>query len=300
VTRLEAGRGLPADTRTRTVPILAYHSLSRHSSAPFRRFVLDPALFEDHLAFLASQGWRTSTVGELAARRAGGGSIPDRTVVITFDDGFADFHAHALPALERHRMTATLFVITGYVGGTSEWMRPDGEGDRPILSWEQLDDVVRYGIECASHTHTHPQLDVLPALRVRAELTRSRRLLEDRLAVPVESFAYPYGYHSAAVRAAVAEAGYRSACAVADQMSGDDDRFALPRLTVTAGTDPDGLAALLDQDRPGTGQRQVGRAKQLVWRGVRRHGPRSLVGRSASGMPLWASRMPLWASGGRR
>ncbi|MCD2196100.1 polysaccharide deacetylase family protein [Actinomycetospora endophytica] len=276
------------------VPILMYHSLSRSSTSAFGRFALDPALFDDHLAFLADRGYRTATLSDLVEWRLGATPIPDRTVVITFDDGFADFHTHALPALERHGMTATLYVVTGYVGSTSEWLRSDGEGDRPILSWEQLEEIAAQGVECASHTHTHPQLDVMPHAQMRAELTRSRQVLEDRLQRAVRSFAYPYGYHSSGVRTAAEAAGYRSACAVADLVSGDDDdRYAIPRLTVPAGTDPDGLAALLVQGPPSAGDRRVGRAKQLVWRNLRRHGPRAIVGASASGVPLWAS-------GGRR
>lgn len=272
------------------VPILMYHSLSTRATASFRRFVLDPDLFEDHLAFLEAEGYRTTTVSDLVESRLHGGPVPERTVVLTFDDGFADFHRHALPALVRHGMTATLYVVTGYVGGTSEWLRADGEGERLLLRWEQLEDVAAGGVECAAHTHTHPQLDVMRAHEVQFQLLRSKQLLEDRLQRSVHSFAYPYGYHSAAVRAATATAGYRSACAVADQLSGgDDDRFAISRVTVPGGTDTAGLAALLDRDLPSAAGRRVGRAKQLVWRNLRRHGPRSLVGASASGVPLWAS-----------
>lgn len=275
------------------VPILMYHSLSHRSSPSFRRFTLAPELFEEHLSFLAAAGYRTATVSELVARSAGGEPVPERTVVLTFDDGFADFHTHALPALVRHGMTATLYVVTCYVGSTSAWMRAEGEGDRPLLGWGQLREVSAAGIECAAHTHTHPQLDMLPVARMRDEVSRPKAVLEERLQVPVHSFAYPYGYHSPAVRAAAAAARYRSACAVADQVSGEDDRFAIPRLTVPCGTDPAGLADLLDREPPGAGSRGVGRAKQLVWRGLRKHGPRALVGASASGVPLWAS-------GGRR
>jgi peptidoglycan/xylan/chitin deacetylase (PgdA/CDA1 family)/GT2 family glycosyltransferase len=271
------------------VPILMYHSLSRDAAPAFRRFALDPALFEDHLSLLADQGYRTLTVSDLVERRMQGEPIPERTVVITFDDGFADFHTHALPALLRHGMTATLYVVTGGVGRTCSWLRDEGEGDRPILSWEQLDEIVAGGVECAAHTHTHPQMDVLHAERVRDELSRPKSILEDRLQVPVHSFAYPYGYHSAQVRAAVSAAGYRSACAVSDQVSTDEDRFAVTRLTVPAGTATDGLADLLVHEPPTAGERRWGQTKQLIWRGLRQHGPRGLVGTSASGVPAWAA-----------
>lgn len=269
------------------VPILMYHSLSRAAAAPFRRYALDPTLFEAHLSYLAAHRYDTLTVSELTERWASGEPLSAKTVVLTFDDGFADFHTRALPALARHGMTATLYVVTGYVGDTSQWLRSEGEGDRRILSWGQLGEIAAAGIECAGHTHTHPQLDVLPAHRVHDELSRSKRLLEEQLQVPVHSFAYPFGYHCATVRATAAAVGYRSACAVAGQVSVGGDRFAIPRLTVPAGTGVDDLVRLLDQGLTSPGSRLLGRAKQLAWRGLRRHGPRALFAASAGGKPPW-------------
>jgi len=267
------------------VPILMYHSLSKTGTAPFRRFTVAPELFQAHLGYLADQGYRTLTMSQLVELRARRGPLPAKPVVLTFDDGFADFYTEAMPGLARHGFTATLYVITGYVGGTSLWLAAEGEGDRRILSWRQLGEIADSGVECAAHSHTHPQLDTLDTRRVREELSLPKRVLEDRLQRPVRSFAYPFGYYSARVRALVSEAGYSSACTVKDLISSAEEAFVLPRLTVNAGTTVEGFAALLDQDGPSVASRCVAEAKRAVWQGIRRYGPTSVVCTSASGVP---------------
>lgn len=266
------------------VPILMYHSIGASTTPSYRRFAVDPAMFAQHLDFLAGAGYQTLTMSELADLRrkaAGPARLPARTVVLTFDDGFADFYTEALPALRRHGFTATLYVITGYVGGRSEWLAADGEGDRPILSWSQLREIAASGIECAAHSDTHPQLDALPTGLLRRELSRPKRVLEDRLQHAVRTFAYPFGYYSRRVRHLVEEAGYRSACTVHDLVAtARDDLFAVPRLTVDGATDVAGLARLLGQPPPTALDRGIVAGKRLVWQGLRRHGPRRLAVRA--------------------
>lgn len=143
--------------------------------------------------------------------------------MITFDDGYADLHEVALPLLKKHGRTATVFVTTGWL-----------ETPR-MLSWSQLAELAAEGITIGGHSHSHPQLDQLPAAELRAELTRNKELLEDRLGLAVPTMAYPYGYSSARVRKAVRDAGYERAYAVANTLRGDDP-YALPRLTVREGT----------------------------------------------------------------
>lgn len=263
-----------------------YHSLSKTGTPPFRRFTVAPVLFQAHLGYLADQGYQTLTVSQLVDLRARRAPLPAKPVVLTFDDGFADFYTEAMAPLARHGFTATLYVITGYVGGTSVWLAAEGEGDRRILSWRQLGEIADSGVECAAHSHTHPQLDTLPSPAVREELSRPKRVLEDRLQRPVRSFAYPFGYYSARVCALVDEVGYSSACTVKDVVSSADAEFVLPRLTVNAGTTLEGLAALLDRGTPSLASRCVAEAKRVVWQGIRRYGPANIVSTSASGVPI--------------
>jgi peptidoglycan/xylan/chitin deacetylase (PgdA/CDA1 family) len=126
-------------------------------------------------------------------------------------------------------------------------MEHDGEGSRPILSWEQLREIRASGIECGAHSHSHPQLDLLPLSQAKKEITQSKHILEEHLGETILSFAYPYGYHTSAVKQLVSEAGYTSACAVKNALSTQaSDPFALPRVLVGPDADMDSFAALLD------------------------------------------------------
>jgi len=102
----------------------------------------------------------------------------------------------------------------------------------------------------------------------------------------VHSFAYPFGYYSRPIREMVEEAGYRSACAVHDLVgTARDDRFAVPRLTVNAGTDVAGLAELLGREAPSRARYAVVDAKRLVWQGLRRHAPARVTTSALRGTP---------------
>ncbi|MCU1469017.1 MAG: polysaccharide deacetylase [Glaciihabitans sp.] len=218
----------------RPVPILMYHSISARPSAATAALSVRPEAFADQMALLRDRGFTPMTLTGLLR----GAAPAERAVVITFDDGYADFHQEALPVLDRLGFPATLFVTTG-------WLADAGReaAGRPLdrmLTWTQTREAAEHGVEIGGHGHSHAQLDQLSGGALLDELTRNRTLLEDRLGVPVRTMAYPYGYSSARVRRAVRQAGYASACAVADQVAGDGhDSLALPRLTVRATTSLD-------------------------------------------------------------
>jgi peptidoglycan/xylan/chitin deacetylase (PgdA/CDA1 family) len=250
------------------VPVLMYHSIAVDATRRFRRFVVDPAEFAAQMDYLDAEGYRPVTAAELVASRTGRG-MPPRPVVLTFDDAYADFYSTALPVLREHAFRATLYVPTGYVGGTAGFLRSVGEENRAMLSWQALRDIAAEGIEAAAHSHTHPQLDRVPTAVMSDEVRRSRCLLEDHLGMAISGFAYPYGYWNRAVRATVAAAGFRYAVTVADLMTApDDDVLTLPRLTVNAGIGVQGLARLLGTC-PTPASRRAAAAKRVVWRAMR-------------------------------
>ncbi|HWE63502.1 MAG TPA: polysaccharide deacetylase family protein, partial [Chloroflexota bacterium] len=146
------------------------------------------------MSYLHDRGYTPITVTQLARAIVDSSiHLPERPVVITFDDGLADFSMHALPVLTDHRFVATLYVAAGFIGGTSRWLTRIGEGERPMLTWEQLADVAAEGVECGAHSLSHPQLDILSSAAARDEVMRSRWLLEQRLGRQVATFAYPHG-----------------------------------------------------------------------------------------------------------
>ncbi|MEJ2862380.1 polysaccharide deacetylase family protein [Actinomycetospora flava] len=219
-----------------TLPILMYHSVAADPDPQVLDLSVHPADFGAQLEVLREEGFTTMTFGEVRAALAGETELPARPVVLTFDDGYADFHREALPRLIAHRTSATLFVTTGWLADAG----PFASG-RPLddtLTWEQVGDVDAAGVEIGAHSHSHPQLDQLPGDLLREELTTSRELLEEQLGHRVTSLAYPYGYSSRRVREAAAAAGYQHAAAVANTAAGaTSSTYAVPRLTVDRSTD---------------------------------------------------------------
>jgi peptidoglycan/xylan/chitin deacetylase (PgdA/CDA1 family) len=254
---------------TAGVPILLYHSIAADVAPKWRQWAVAPDLFAAHLQWLRANGYTGLTVSQFVAAMPNG-VLPAKPVLLTFDDGLADFHTGAIPALQAHGFNATLYVATGYVGATSRWLAESGEGERPMLTWRQIGELAAFGVECGAHTRTHPQLDLLPRAEAAAEVRQSKADLEDHLGHAVASLAYPHGYYSEAVRQSVIDAGYQSACAINNAVSRlDDDHFALSRIIVRGGTSVPAFADLLEGGRlPLAPPHQP--LKSKLWRWYRR------------------------------
>ena len=255
---------------SKPVPILLYHCIADDAAPRFRRWAVRPEVFATHVKFLHEHGYMPLTVSQFVRAASDDDiSLPERPIVLTFDDGFADFHTNALPVLTHHDFVATLYLTVGFIGDSSRWLHCEGEEDRPMLTWDQVAEVNARGVECGAHAYTHPQLDIIPIEVARDEILRSKEVLEERLRDKVRAFAYPYGCHNAAVRELVQQAGYSSACAVRCAISSTtDNRFALARILVPPGTDEERLSALLSgRDLPSPA---VQRAKTRVRRLIRR------------------------------
>lgn len=253
----------------RDVPVLMYHSIAVSAAPRFARFVTSPVEFTAQMDYLAAEGYQPITALELIRRRRSG-DLPARPVVLTFDDAYTDFEDTVMPILRAHGFPATLYVPTAYAGRTATWLRACNEDQRPILSWHALRDVASAGIEIASHSHTHPQLDRVPVSVITDELRRSRQLLEDNLSVRANGFAYPFGYWNRNARSGVAAAGYSYACAVGElAVSAASDSLTLPRMTVTGGIRLDDFSRLLAaSSAPAT--RLSSDVKRRAWATMRR------------------------------
>jgi peptidoglycan/xylan/chitin deacetylase (PgdA/CDA1 family) len=233
------------------IPILMYHSVTENPPPATRKLSVRPTELDRQLRHLRENGFTGLTFTELCRRIQGRELLPPRSVVITFDDGYADMHAHALPLLMEHGFPATVFVTTG-------WLRDAGRhaAGRPLdrmLSWSQVRELAASGIEIGAHSHGHPQLDQLRLQALRAELRVSKALLEDGIGHPVPSLAYPFGYSCGRVRDEVASAGYQQAAGVGNAAARADggDRFAVPRMTVGRSTSMTTFAKLADRRQLG-------------------------------------------------
>ena len=261
------------------VPILLYHSVSDQPSSHIRRFALTPDAFRRHLARIVEHRRTPLMLSDFVDRaHHGTAELPERPIVITFDDGYADVYENALPALLEFGMPATLYVTTGYLRGRNNKAVRNPPG--AMLGLSQLQELVDSGVEVGGHTHTHPQLDTLGRARARDEIASCKAILEDALQLRVRSFAYPHGYSSPLVRRLVREVGYDSACGVKNALSSlHDNPFALARLMVRDTTRADELEDWL-QDAGAPASSNGESVATHVWRFVRR--TRAQLGRLRS------------------
>jgi peptidoglycan/xylan/chitin deacetylase (PgdA/CDA1 family) len=250
------------------IPVLMYHSVSSVPGGPLRHLAVPPRLFAEQLQTLAGAGYRLVGLTEALGLRAEG--CTDPLVGVTFDDGYADFLSAGVPALAAAGAGATLYASVGHLGMRADWLGRWAPDFGRLLTWDELADVAAAGVEIGSHSLYHHPLDVLPPERLRREVVQSRDALEQRLQVPVPSFAYPHGYHGRRVRAVVRAAGHVNATEVGRRLyRPGDDVLAVPRLQPTC--DHSG-ADLLAMVRVGEGRLvpAVKRVLQPGWRLARR------------------------------
>ena len=251
--------------------ILMYHGVSPAAARRFREFVVAPGHFEEQMAYLAEKGFRVCTVSELLELRSSLGEPPSRVVALTFDDAFRDLHTYAIPVLERFGFRATVFVPTAYIGGSSSGLARIGEGNRPLLTAEELKELAATVVELGAHSHTHAALDAVPLEAARTEVELSKRVLEETIGREVATFAYPFGYESPAVRRLVAAAGYASACRVGYAISpASEDVYRLSRLPVAGNVDLESFAALVEGQLSLRGKRVLSHAWRPLRRGISR------------------------------
>ncbi|MCX4646422.1 MULTISPECIES: polysaccharide deacetylase family protein [unclassified Streptomyces] len=259
------------------VPILMYHSVAREPNDATRELSVTPEAFTEQLAAVADLGLTPLTTAELAAIwRSPGRALPERPVLITFDDGYEGVHRHALPVLAKHGFPSTLFVSTGWLRGAYD----TGRGLDTMLGWDEVRALAGAGTEIGGHSHTHPQLDQLDDDALGFELLRCKEIVADELGSAPQSFAYPYGYSSRRVRAAVRGAGFAQSLAVGNGLARRrQGPYALQRVTVRRTTGIEEFTRLLEgraiarnfaRDRALTkGYALVRRARQVRRKAIR-------------------------------
>jgi peptidoglycan/xylan/chitin deacetylase (PgdA/CDA1 family) len=248
--------------------ILAYHAVD---SAWTSKLAVSERSLVEQASYLHRRGYVGLTASE-AERRRLEGTLPERSVVFTFDDGYAST-ARAADVLAAYGYPGTVFVVTRFAdsGDPLTWFGVDGhepERMRP-LGWEALGRLQRAGWEVGSHTCTHPLLTSLDAERLRSELVDSRRRVIEQVG-GCTTIAYPYGIADARVAAAAALAGYQAAFTLTGVELINEP---LRRPRVGLFDDDRGLRLRLKLSRPSLAARRSGMARSL--RQVR--GPRSWV-----------------------
>jgi len=210
--------------------VLMYHSVLPGAGSPDWPWAVSYEAFCQQLDLLAKNGWKTIRMQDLADPE----KCAPKTVVITFDDGYEDNYK-AFEALVARDMTASWFVVTNDIGGSSSWVDP-GVNSQKILNQETLREFVNVGMEVASHTCSHRRMPQLSDVELANELSKSKQVLEDILGQEVKSFAYPYGAHDDRCVQAVLDAGYKYACTTRTGWAlAGGDMLTVRRITVFAG-----------------------------------------------------------------
>jgi GT2 family glycosyltransferase/peptidoglycan/xylan/chitin deacetylase (PgdA/CDA1 family) len=219
---------------TRGVPVLLYHAFT--DSGEDDRYVLPRRSFARQMRLLALLRYRVISTEELARGLREYRLPPQRTAVITIDDGYTDNLEIALPILRRHRFGATIYLVSKRLGKANDWNSDGAASGRPLLSISQIRSMQEHGIEIGSHTQTHCSLPDATEEVAEREIRDSRAELEAALMTP-PTFAYPYGRLDEGVVEHVGRSGYLGAYAshVPTLAKLGDDPLLIPRIEIAAG-----------------------------------------------------------------
>lgn len=189
------------------VPILMYHYIRElPPKTPDQLgygLSIAPSLFDQQLGYLAKAGYTSVSMEALVSHMSKGSPLPAKPIVLSFDDGYADFYTAALPVLKKHHFTATAYLVVDFLG------RPG------YMSWQQAQDLRDSGMEIGAHTMDHVDLAIQPLAKAQYQIDGSRRSLQTRLSLPIDTFAYPSGRYNATTVKLAADAGFSSAVTTA-------------------------------------------------------------------------------------
>ena len=193
-----------------------------------------PFAFVQQMIWLREEGWEVLPLRE-ALLRLENGSLPERAVSITFDDGYRDNYEEAYPVLLNLGYPATIFPVTGFVLGETEHRRYSGKNPKvPYLTIEQIREMKEAGINFGGHTHTHPLLTKISFEMVIDEIQQAKKLLEDWTGEKSTLFAYPNGIYGKEHFRILDALGYEAALTVRPGANRPGTyRFALLRTEVS-------------------------------------------------------------------
>jgi len=214
----------------RGVPVFLWHSVGEGGTGD--KYDVSPEEFDRELSAIESFGAVTITLDQLFNARYGKGVLPERAVILTFDDGRASQYNAAMPILLKHGMVAETFIVAGKIGDDNEHrhIEQDEDGNHPYLIWPELAEMVRSGaFRVQSHSMTHPRYSVQIREKIPYEVAESRRLISEKLGMPVNFYAYPFGKFDGWYKDEVENAGYRGGMSV---QSGMGTRYAMLRVSM--------------------------------------------------------------------
>ncbi len=216
------------------VPILCYHRVCPEAEfGKFRSICVTPENFRSQMRLLKTLGYTSLSIQNFIANQRLQKNIPSKSVVITFDDGYADNFTRAFPILKEFGMTANIFLVTDLIGKVNAW---DGE-QVPLLNPDQIRSMRDGGMIFGSHTRNHIDMTKEVPEKVKAELEGSRRQVEEITLRKDTAFCYPYGRLNEETKRQVRDAGYSCGLATdSGPLEQSQDLFELRRVQVFPGT----------------------------------------------------------------
>lgn len=189
-----------------------FHRITRRGASP-KKHSLSFDEFTRKLDWLVHFGFSPITFLDLQEAVHHRLNLPEKPILLTFDDGFKDFYDRAFPELLKRGMRAVIYALGDSRMRTSIWDRDTGFGVHPLMNSSDLRELRSYGFEIGSHTLSHADLAKLPHDEARREIARSKSELEQTLGEEIISFSYPFGNLTPTTKMLVGETGYSYACA---------------------------------------------------------------------------------------
>ncbi len=237
-TRAPVGQGNPAP-----VPILMYHrimDLPDDAGAAQRDYAVSPARFDEQLQYLKAQGYESVRLYDVVRYLEGAGSLPARAVVITFDDGYRDNAVVAFPLLLKYGFTATFFINP----------QPIDDEYPAYMTWAQVEQMSRAGMDVESHSYSHPMLTRLSAEELLREVRKAADAIEKHTGKRPRLFSYPYGTYNRQVVELLRGEGYVGAVTLrSGTVQTSPSVFDLARVWVRYDDTLEAFAAKLERGR---------------------------------------------------
>lgn len=223
------------------VPILMYHYVSEpppDADAIRRDLSVAPQQFAAQLAWLREAGYTSITLHELTLALQMGYALPERPVVLTFDDGYRDAYEQAFPLLQEHGFVGTFFLITSMAD----------LGNPSYVTWEQVSEMSAAGMEMQAHCYSHVDLRDRSVDYLVWQVLGAKEAIEARTHVPVRFFCYPSGKYDGRVMQVLHSAGYWAAVTLLEGVEQrSTDPFEMQRIRVRGGYDVETIARYVDR-----------------------------------------------------
>lgn len=186
------------------VPILIYHhirTVRESDSQNAKQFIVSPDVFEQQLTYLKENGFTSISFDNLSSFFDGEFSMPEKPVIISFDDGVINQYENALPRLEKYGFTATFFLFTNPIDKNDNY-----------FNWEQIREMdekgMEFGIHGWYHLYLHKEKDEEVLNR---EIVKSKAYLEEGIGLEITAFSYPFGTYLPETIERLKNAGFNTA-----------------------------------------------------------------------------------------